>query len=186
MRDEVVIVAAARTPIGAFMGSLAQLPATELGGIALRAVLDSAGVEPGAVDEVVMGHVLTAERLIRRALLIEEGDQLRTGDPRFRRSRFRVLALGYFVDVQLRLDRGSQRGSVVVTVEVWERGAVVLDSIFLGSDDALSPFWVGLDAAVGFTPPSWLGSSVAAIAVSGLLMVVLGRLTRRTGARSTV
>jgi NCS1 family nucleobase:cation symporter-1 len=41
-----------------------------------------------------------------------------------------------------------------------------------------------VNAAIGFTPPTWLGSSVAAIAVSALLMVVLGRLTRGSGARS--
>jgi acetyl-CoA C-acetyltransferase len=57
---EVVIVGAVRTPIGSFLGSLASVPATELGAIAIREALRRAGVEPGAVDEVIMGNVLQA------------------------------------------------------------------------------------------------------------------------------
>ncbi len=57
---EVVIVGAARTPIGSFLGSLAAVPATRLGATAIRAALERAGIEPGAVDEVVMGNVLQA------------------------------------------------------------------------------------------------------------------------------
>jgi acetyl-CoA C-acetyltransferase len=57
---EVVIVGAARTPIGSFLGSLASVTAPKLGAIAIRAALERAGVEPGAVDEVVMGNVLQA------------------------------------------------------------------------------------------------------------------------------
>src|SRR5512133_2129812 len=57
---EVVIVGAARTPIGSFLGSLAAVPAPPLGAAAIRAALERAGVEPSAVDEVVMGNVLQA------------------------------------------------------------------------------------------------------------------------------
>ncbi|HVI92494.1 MAG TPA: acetyl-CoA C-acetyltransferase [Anaeromyxobacter sp.] len=57
---EVVIVGAARTPIGAFLGSLASVTAPRLGAIAIRAALERAGVEAAAVDEVVMGNVLQA------------------------------------------------------------------------------------------------------------------------------
>src|SRR5512142_1270862 len=57
---EVVIVGAARTPIGSFMGSLAAVPAPRLGAVAIRAALERAGVSPSAVDEVVMGNVLQA------------------------------------------------------------------------------------------------------------------------------
>ena len=57
---EVVIVGAARTPIGSFLGSLATLPAPRLGAVAIRAALERAGVAPGSVDEVVMGNVLQA------------------------------------------------------------------------------------------------------------------------------
>jgi acetyl-CoA C-acetyltransferase len=57
---EVVIVGAARTPIGSFLGSLTAVPAPRLGAIAIREALKRAGVDPAAVDEVVMGNVLQA------------------------------------------------------------------------------------------------------------------------------
>jgi acetyl-CoA C-acetyltransferase len=54
------IVGAARTAIGSFMGSLSELPAPQLGGIAIRAAVERSGVKPEAVDEVIMGEVLAA------------------------------------------------------------------------------------------------------------------------------
>ncbi|MCT8988844.1 acetyl-CoA C-acetyltransferase [Chelativorans sp. SCAU2101] len=56
----VVIAGAARTPVGSFNGSFAQVPAHKLGAVAIRAALERAGVEPGEVDEVILGQVLTA------------------------------------------------------------------------------------------------------------------------------
>src|SRR5258705_2222198 len=53
-----VIVAAARTPIGKFLGSLAPVPAPELGATAIRAALQRSGVPADQVDEVIMGNVL--------------------------------------------------------------------------------------------------------------------------------
>ena len=61
MKDEdVVIVSAARTPVGSFNGSLASVPAHTLGEVAIRAALERAHVAPADVDEVIMGQVLTA------------------------------------------------------------------------------------------------------------------------------
>src|SRR4051812_35848989 len=60
MRDDIVIVSAARTPVGAFNGALSSLPAHELGKAAITAALERAGVEGGQVSEVVMGQILTA------------------------------------------------------------------------------------------------------------------------------
>jgi acetyl-CoA C-acetyltransferase len=57
---DVVIVGAARTPVGKFGGTLAQTPAPELGGVAIRAAVERAGIDPVAVDEVLMGEVLQA------------------------------------------------------------------------------------------------------------------------------
>ncbi len=59
MKD-VVILAAGRTPIGSFGGQLASLTAPELGATAIGGILKSAGVSPEAVDEVIMGNVLSA------------------------------------------------------------------------------------------------------------------------------
>jgi acetyl-CoA C-acetyltransferase len=55
-----VIVAAARTAIGKFGGSLAKVPASELGAVVIKEVLARSGVKPDQVDEVIMGQVLTA------------------------------------------------------------------------------------------------------------------------------
>src|SRR6266508_1745356 len=59
-RTEPVICAGARTPLGRFGGALASLPAVQLGGLAVGAALERAGVAPDAVEHVVMGHVLQA------------------------------------------------------------------------------------------------------------------------------
>jgi acetyl-CoA C-acetyltransferase len=60
MSIEVVIVSAARTPVGSFLGALSSLPASGLGEVAIRAALERAGVAPDEVDEVILGHVLQA------------------------------------------------------------------------------------------------------------------------------
>ncbi|MEK9784747.1 MAG: acetyl-CoA C-acetyltransferase [Gammaproteobacteria bacterium] len=57
---EVVIASAARTPVGAFNGSLSSLPASELGRAAISAALERAKVAPEEVSEVIMGQILTA------------------------------------------------------------------------------------------------------------------------------
>ena len=60
MADDIVIVSAARTPVGAFNGAFANLPAHELGKTAIQAAMERAGVEPKQVNEVIMGQILTA------------------------------------------------------------------------------------------------------------------------------
>ncbi|CAN5724374.1 acetyl-CoA C-acetyltransferase [soil metagenome] len=57
---QVYLVSAARTPIGKFGGSLADVPATTLGGIAIGAAVERAGIDPASIDEVLMGQVLQA------------------------------------------------------------------------------------------------------------------------------
>ena len=58
--SDIVIVSAARTPVGSFLGALSSLPAHELGAVAIKAALERAGVKPDEVDEVIMGQVLQA------------------------------------------------------------------------------------------------------------------------------
>jgi len=60
MNDPIVIVSAARTPLGAFQGELKQFAATELGAAAIRAAVERARIKPEQVDEVIMGCVLPA------------------------------------------------------------------------------------------------------------------------------
>ena len=57
---EVVIISAIRTPIGSFGGSLAGFSATQLGGIAIKAAIEKAGIKPEQVQELYMGNVLSA------------------------------------------------------------------------------------------------------------------------------
>jgi acetyl-CoA C-acetyltransferase len=60
MSDNIVIVAAARTAVGSFGGSLSSLSATDLGVTVLKALLERTGVRPDQIDEVILGQVLTA------------------------------------------------------------------------------------------------------------------------------
>ena len=60
MSDPIVIVSAARTPIGGLLGDFANLPAWELGGVAIKAAVERAGVSGDAVNEVLMGNCLMA------------------------------------------------------------------------------------------------------------------------------
>src|SRR5215475_13660794 len=60
MKDDIVIVGAARTAVGAFNGAFGGLPAHELGKVAITAALGRAGIETARVSEVIMGQVLTA------------------------------------------------------------------------------------------------------------------------------
>ncbi|MDD1967820.1 acetyl-CoA C-acetyltransferase [Pseudomonas putida] len=58
--QDVVIVAATRTAVGSFQGSLANIPAVDLGAAVIRQLLAQTGLDPAQVDEVIMGQVLTA------------------------------------------------------------------------------------------------------------------------------
>ena len=58
--EDVVIVAAGRTPVGKFGGSLAKIPAAELGAHVIRQLLAKTGIDPASISEVIMGQVLTA------------------------------------------------------------------------------------------------------------------------------
>jgi acetyl-CoA C-acetyltransferase len=60
MKDDIVIVGAIRTPVGSFNGAFANLPAHELGAVAIKAALERAGIETSRVSEVIMGQILTA------------------------------------------------------------------------------------------------------------------------------
>ena len=57
--EDIVIVSAARTPVGSFNGAFASTPAHVLGTVALKAAILRAGLEPGDIDEVILGQVLT-------------------------------------------------------------------------------------------------------------------------------
>ena len=58
--SDIVIVSAARTPVGSFNGALSSLPASELGKVAIEAAIARAGITAADVDEVILGQVLQA------------------------------------------------------------------------------------------------------------------------------
>ena len=60
MKDPIVIVGAARTPMGGFMGDFADLSANDLGGAAIKAAVERAGINPELVTEVLFGNCLMA------------------------------------------------------------------------------------------------------------------------------
>lgn len=60
MTQPVYIVSAVRTPMGCFQGALSNVPATQLGAVAIKGALSAGGIDPNVVDEVFMGHVLQA------------------------------------------------------------------------------------------------------------------------------
>jgi acetyl-CoA C-acetyltransferase len=97
---EVVIVSAARTPVGAFNGALASLPAHDLGKVAIAAALARAKVEPGEVDEVVLGQILAAgegQNPARQAAMAASIPKEKTayGINQLCGSGLRAVALGY-------------------------------------------------------------------------------------------
>ena len=58
--SDIVIVSAARTPVGKFGGSLSSIPAADLGAVVIRSALERASIDPASVSEVIMGQVLAA------------------------------------------------------------------------------------------------------------------------------
>ncbi len=92
----------------------------------------------------VNGNTATQDDVIIRALPIQPGDALRASDKRLQKARFKILALGFFRDVKVRLSKGSARGQVVLIITVVERGTIVLNRLWFGSN-TLSPYWAGAD-----------------------------------------
>ncbi len=92
----------------------------------------------------VTGNSATASGVIRAALPIAVGDTMRAGSSQLEAARYRVLALGFFRKVSLSLARGTERGHVVLIVEVEERGTIALNRLFFGNSQ-VTPWWAGLD-----------------------------------------
>ena len=95
-------------------------------------------------DIVVVGNHATAAGVVERALPFARGDVIRAGDPRLARARWKLLALGFFRDVDVALAKGSARGRVIVRVTVAERGTIALNRLWFGTS-ALAPWWLGAD-----------------------------------------
>jgi len=81
MAEQIVIVSAARTPMGAFQGDFSSLAAHDLGGVAIRAAVERAGVDPELVNEVIFGNCLMAGQgqAPARQALLKAGLPISTG-----------------------------------------------------------------------------------------------------------
>src|SRR5215831_4509863 len=97
---------------------------------------------------------VTGNRKTKTSLIVAElavmglgpGAAVGASDARVEAARYRLLSLGYFLDVQLSVARGSKRGSVVLVVTVEERGTLVINELFLAHSDATF-FWGGADVS---------------------------------------
>lgn len=96
---------------------------------------------------------------------------------------FAVAAADFLLVSGQRWDVSASSKLRWAPIVAWAGGFVAYQLIYPGTVPIWSEFWLGLAAAIGFTAPTWLGSSVAAIVVGGGLMVALGRLTRRSTPR---
>ena len=100
MSDDIVIVGAARTAVGAFNGAFASVPAHDLGREAIKAALSRAGVEGARVSEVIMGQILTAGQGQNPARIASIGAGIPVESPAWGvnqlcGSGLRAVALGY-------------------------------------------------------------------------------------------
>jgi acetyl-CoA C-acetyltransferase len=100
MKDDVVIVGAARTAVGSFNGAFAATPAHDLGAAVIKAALERGGVEAGRVSEVIMGQILTAAQGQNPARQASIKAGVPTGSPAWIvnmvcGSGLRSVALGY-------------------------------------------------------------------------------------------
>ncbi len=96
---------------------------------------------------------------------------------------FAVAAVDFFAVSGQRWDVSDRARLRIVPVIAWACGFVAYQLVYPGSVAGWASLWAGVNAAIGFTAPGWLGSSVAAIVVGGLVMLILGRLTRHRTAR---
>jgi hypothetical protein len=100
-------------------------------------------------DVIVHGNRKTAKSIILAevaALGLQPGATVDASDPRVDAARYRLLTLGYFLDVRLKVTRGAGKGGVVLVVDVEERGTFVINDLF-PSTSAATTFWGGADVS---------------------------------------
>jgi putative hydroxymethylpyrimidine transporter CytX len=94
---------------------------------------------------------------------------------------FAVAAVDFFAVSRQRWDVSARARVRWAPVVAWACGFVAYQLVYPGDVPGWSSFWSSAAGAIGFMAPVWLGSSVAAIGVGGLVMLVLGRLARSRG-----
>jgi nucleobase:cation symporter-1, NCS1 family len=87
---------------------------------------------------------------------------------------YAVAAVDFFVVSRRRWDVSSSSRFRVAPVIAWACGFAAYQLVYPGTVPGWADFWASIGAGIGFVPPGWLGSSVAAIAVGGLVMLISG------------
>ena len=96
---------------------------------------------------------------------------------------FAVAAVDFFAVSGRRWDVSERARVRVAPVIAWACGFVAYQLVYPGTVPGWADLWTAAAGTIGFTAPSWLGSSVAAILVGGVMMLVLGRLARQRSGR---
>jgi nucleobase:cation symporter-1, NCS1 family len=96
---------------------------------------------------------------------------------------FAVAAVDFFVVRRQRWDVSDSSRVRIVPIIAWVCGFVAYQLVYPGTVSGWADFWTAVAQGVGFTAPTWLGSSVAAILVGGVVMLVLGLPLERRRAR---
>ena len=145
MSDDVVIVSAARTPVGSFNGAFATTPAHDLGAVAIKAALERAKLDPARVSEVIMGQILTAAQGQNpaRQAAIAAGLPVETsawGVNMLCGSGLRTVALGYLhaERLQRRIGLGAEAQRAAARHGLWRnrhRPKVVAEHALCGNLD---------------------------------------------------
>jgi hypothetical protein len=102
----------------------------------------------------IIGNEKTERQVIMRRLLVQAGDLI--DEERIEESRLRLLNTGYFKSVEFSLRRGSQRGRVLLVLEVVERNTILIDDLYLGFS-TVAPFYGGF----GIGESNFLGKGVS-------------------------
>jgi outer membrane protein insertion porin family len=131
---------------------------------------DAAVTAPGGkivyvLERIEIAGNRTRDGIIARFVPLQPGDLLDVDDPAIERIQWRLMGTGWFDEVQLRLVRGSQRGRVVLVIEVKERNTLVISRVVAGlarvvtsstdTDDTLRPY-----GGIGLTESNLLGLGI--------------------------
>jgi nucleobase:cation symporter-1, NCS1 family len=98
---------------------------------------------------------------------------------------YAVAAVDFLVVRRQRWDVSATAKFRATPVIAWACGFAAYQLVYPGTVPGWADFWIGFSARIGFVPPGWLGSSVAAIVVGGLVMLICGlALRHRSGSRT--
>jgi nucleobase:cation symporter-1, NCS1 family len=96
-----------------------------------------------------------------------------------------VAAADFFFVSSQRWDVSAGSRFRIAPVIAWACGFAAYQMVYPGTVPGWADFWTSMNESIGFTPPTWLGSSVAAIVVGGLAMIIFGRLAARRSSEAS-